>query len=553
MNRQVFPLAVCVMLFAGCSTAKFKADADKEAYEIIRQKERIVMGVERPFSIDRESGDPLLGLPLVRPEPLGNLEGEDAVLLSLAQAVEIATANNREYQSRMEDVYLGALDLSLARSRWAPIFSGNLSTTYTNAPGTETVSGQGNAGLSWLLPDGTQLGLKISTDYLLKLIGSPREAAASLITATLTKPLWRGAGKRIAQENLLQAERDMVYRIRTFARYRRTFAITVASQYYRVLQQRDSVMNAWNNYQNLIVGRERSEMLAEAGRLPGFEVDQARQSELSAQDRYVRAIQSYQQSLDQLKIRLGLPTDAAIQLDPADITSMRDQGIIHPDLNFEDAIDIALAARLDLANTLDQVADAARKVEVAENGLVPDVQLVLSSSVPTSDSNNNPLDFRPNDARYSAGLDVEIPFDRKQERNTYRRTLISFDRSKRDASLAIDNVKLEVRDAWRKLEEARASYEIQRISLELAEKRVRSTTLLLDAGRASTRDLLEAQDSLLEAQNSLTRTIVDHTIARLEFWRDIGILEIDEKGLWQEDFETFTNGQENEFPENNVQ
>jgi len=175
--------------------------------------------------------------------------------------------------------------------------------------------------------------------------------------------------------------------------------------------------------------------------------------------------------------------------------------------------------------------------------------------VPTSDSNNNPLDFRFNDTRYSAGLDVEIPFDRKQERNTYRRTLINLARSKRDASLAIDNVKLEVRDAWRKLEEARASYEIQMVSLELAEKRVRSTTLLLDAGRASTRDLLEAQDSLLDAQNSLTGTIVDHTIARLEFWRDIGVLEIDEKGLWQEDFETLTNnnGQENEFPENDAQ
>jgi len=179
MNRQVLSLAVCVMLFAGCSTAKFAADADKEAYKIIREKERIVMGVERPFSIDREAGDPLLGLPLVKPEPLGDLEGDDSAMLSLAQAVEIATANNREYQSRMEDVYIGALDLTLARHRWAPIFSGSLSTTYTNAPSTETVSGQANTGLAYLLPDGSQLNLKVSTDYLLKLIGSPREAAGA--------------------------------------------------------------------------------------------------------------------------------------------------------------------------------------------------------------------------------------------------------------------------------------------------------------------------------------------------------------------------------------
>lgn len=48
------------------------------------------------------------------------------------------------------------------------------------------------------------------------------------------------------------------------------------------------------------------------------------------------------------------------------------------------------------------------------------------------------------------------------------------------------------------------------------------------------RDLLEAQDALLAAQNSLTAAAVSYRLAELELQRDLGILNIDECGLWQE-------------------
>ena len=56
----------------------------------------------------------------------------------------------------------------------------------------------------------------------------------------------------------------------------------------------------------------------------------------------------------------------------------------------------------------------------------------------------------------------------------------------------------------------------------------------MDAGRAETRDLLEAQDALLQAQNSLTSARVNYRIAELEIQRDMGVLVITETGLWQE-------------------
>ena len=533
-------IVVGILLISGCSSADYKARADKEVYDIIRRKQMQALGIDQAFTIDRDYTDPLIGLPRTQPEPLPNEQPRPAVVLSMAQTLEIAGKKNREYQSRKEDVYLTALALTMAEYEWGPIFSGGASTEYTKTSGDETLGGGLALGFSKLLSDGTRVGVDLTSDLLMHLVENPREAAWSLISAAITKPLWRGARKRIAQENLLQARYDVLYSIRSFARYRKSFAVSIAASYYRVLQERDSVDNAWNNYRNLIQARERTEMMARAGRLPEFQVDQARQNELRAKDRYIRSVQGYEQSLDQFKIQLGLPTDEAVFLDPDELVALRDGGIIHPSISADDAVAVALEARLDLATAYDRITDATRKVEVAENGLAPDIDLVLTSSVPTH--RNRPNNFRTDFGTYTGGIDVDLPLNRRSERNTYRRALINRERSERDASLAADEVKLDVRDAWRKLQEARASYDIQQTSLILARRRVESTTLLLQAGRADTRDLLESRDALLEAQNALTGALIDHTIARLEFWRDIGVLEVNEKGLWKENYDLDKSG-----------
>ena len=53
-------------------------------------------------------------------------------------------------------------------------------------------------------------------------------------------------------------------------------------------------------------------------------------------------------------------------------------------------------------------------------------------------------------------------------------------------------------------------------------------------GGVITRDVLEAQESLLSAQNSLTAALVSYRIAELELQRDMGVLEVDWKGNWRE-------------------
>lgn len=187
--------------------------------------------------------------------------------------------------------------------------------------------------------------------------------------------------------------------------------------------------------------------------------------------------------------------------------------------------------RLDLANTADGIDDALRKVTLASEGLGPQLDLTASAAIDSTPPRNaGRLEFHR--GSYTAGASLDLPFDRKNQRNTYRTALITLEQSRRDYDDTVDSVMLDVRQAFRQLEATGEQYIIQKKALALAEDRVKNTTLLLKLGRVQMRDLLDAQDSLLEAQNDLTSALVGHTIAKLNFYRDVGILQVKPDGMW---------------------
>jgi len=516
-------------LVGACSPEFYKADADEEVYRIIDSKWQDSFGQKANYTISD-----------VPPSP-NDIQIEEVVppsgVITLVEAVAIATAHNREYQSRKENLYLAALDLTLERYQFARQWFGTIDAEYLrNVPGTgksddETIGYDAELGFDQLLADGAAISTSIALDWARFLTGDPRTSLASVLSASVVQPLLRGSGRKIVQENLTQAERNALYEIRSFNRFRKTFVVSIVTDYYRVLQRKDEVTNARNNLKRLLESKEALEMEAQAGRKPYFQVDQAEQDVLRAQDRYVRSQQRYEQQLDQFKIRLSFPTDANITLDQDELKALEEVGISQPDYTLDAAIETALLQRLDLANSVDKVDDAVRKVVVAADGLGAELNLIGSADIASTEKTDfSRLQFHR--GTYGLGFEADLPLDRKAERNAYREALITLEQRQREYENAEDEVKFDVRQAYRDLQEAAERYRIQKNSLELAENRVESTSLLLEAGRAITRDLLEAEDALLEAQNLVTAALVDHAIAKLEFFRDIGILQVRPDGMW---------------------
>ena len=160
-------------------------------------------------------------------------------------------------------------------------------------------------------------------------------------------------------------------------------------------------------------------------------------------------------------------------------------------------------------------------------------KLNLNIAVAGSSPEKSSPTLELSESDFSAGIEFELPFNKISERNEYRKALIEFERKKRKFILKKDEVMLEVIDSYRNLRESYQSYLVQKNSLALATKRVESTDLLLQSGRAVTRDLLEAQESYLNARNSLAGAVVKYIIYYLDFMKDTELLKIDEKGVWK--------------------
>lgn len=527
-------ISAAAVLFAlsGCkSPDKFKEEADKEVYDILDEKWDDRFGTKSNYLISDAEPNTVDVIALL----------PESGVLSQAQAVGIATQFNREYLGQKESLYLSALGLTDTRYRYARQWFSTFDSSYNNTWNsdatirTEDVPVNSNSGTSqdFLLGEGLLIGTNLAWDWARFLTGDPRNSLASVLGATLSAPvLGSGAGKA-ARENLTQAERNVLYSVRRFNRFRKTFVVSIISDYYGVLQERNRVEIQKASYQRLVDSTNQLRMEVEVGQRPAYDLGEAEQRLLSAEQNVVSAVQRYEQTLDNFKIRLALPTDIDVQLDPNELDFLADLGVSEPEYSAEEAISMALEWRLDLANVRDSLDDSERKLILAADGLGPQLNLSASSDVDSTPA-GQVTRLRFHEGAYFIGLDGDLPFDRHGQRNAYREALIAVQQQQRDYDQEVDGIKLQVRAAYRELVQTAESYRIQRLGLELAQKRVEVEKLSLQYGRGTVRLLLDSEDALVQAQDDVLNALVSHMTAKLRFFRDVGILRVQPDGMWEQ-------------------
>lgn len=510
-----------LLLLPGClSPDGARQEADEEVYPLVLAR-RAELGLEAPpLTIDPNPDS--LRQRLLRGEP------GPAGALSLTQCLEIAADNNRDYASRKERLYNSALDLTLERWRfgWREDLSGSASVLGT---GDEAESAQASGGFSLtkLFGSGANLVLDIGTNMARSLTFSEDWNPVGDVGFSITQPILRGFGSDIVLEPLTQAERNLVYEVRAFERFRRTFAYDTASRYFNLLESYQRLANQEANFKSLETLTLRNEKLAEAGRLSDIELGQARQNELSSRNQLVVSRASLQSQIDDFKLFLGLPIETSLVFDPRVLESLETGS--GGDVTEDVAVRYALSNRLDHATVLQQFEDRKRAVKIAADQLR--TGLTVSAGAGLSSTASKPLDFDLDNADWAATLSWDLPVDVLPERNNYRESLINLQSAARSCEQSADSITADIRDEIRVTLASREAYEIQRRAVELAERRIQSTRLKLDAGRSTTRDLLEAENDLLEARNNSTSALIDYTLNRYALWRDLEILRVDEQGI----------------------
>src|SRR5438093_5488309 len=547
-----------VVILAGCTSSHYRKSADKEAYRAIRAKSSLVTNMDSNFHIEQTNVLSLTRFPIsTNVEEFLGPEGErerGARVLTLEDALALAIDFSRNYQTRKEQLYGSALMLTLSRHAFAPIFSAKAEPTYTvqtrNAPiAVPNSLGKTNmidhlvedhlvtapmtsVSADWLIRDLGRISTAFTTDFTRFITGDPQAVTKSELSGMFTRPLLRNAGFKQEMEALTQAERKLLYDLRDFTRFRKEFSVQIATAYYGILRNRDTVRNSFLNLQSSQKNAERSRALAREGRITQSDLGRLEQQELSTESTWIDSVRTYQQALDNFKRQLGITLEVPIVLDGRELEALR---ILDPDLQLDDSIRIALVARLDYLNVKEQLEDADRKVKVAANALLPQVDLGANASIKSNEADSKGLPLPdPRRYAYGAGLTIDPGLDRKKERNDYRAALIIREQAARDIADKEDQIKIEVRDSWRTLDQAKRTYEISEIGVKLAERRVEEQNLLAELARAKAQDQVDAQNALIDSKNQRTAALVNHTIARLQLWQNLGILYIKDNGQWEE-------------------
>jgi hypothetical protein len=283
-------------------------------------------------------------------------------LLTLDQSAELGVINSRDYQRFREDLYLLALPVTTQRFSFAFQWLAT-ETAFRQWAGVESLEGHkenwtmnSTIGVSKLFSTGALLTTAFANSTVWNFLAPRGHRLTSQTTMNLDfiQPLLRGGGKAVTLEPLTQAERNLLYSIRAYARFRELFylqialgssipsdlataagasnvgspisilaALGIASTdvaggfvgYLSTLFREVDMAADRKWVQDLEKALKIYEGYQEGGIFSPLQVDQVRSTLLQAKNTVLNDAQFYNNALDQFKLLLGVPVNMPLILD----------------------------------------------------------------------------------------------------------------------------------------------------------------------------------------------------------------------------------------------
>ncbi len=447
--------------------------------------------------------------------------------LTLEDALRISEQTGREFLSNQEDYILSAIRLLQERRLWGPRFFNDTrmglagqgdegrfqhaASIINTLRATQRLPYGGDVEARWIVNATDQLRDRATGGY----VQSSRLALSADI------PLLRGAGN-VAREGLIQAERNLIYQARAFERSRRELLVSIAQDYFDLLQQQAVIDNQIRQIEGLVELQESTAARVEAGRLRPFQEDLSRNQVLRAQARLAGLRESYILQRDRFKTRLGIPIEVPIEIVPLELE------LPAPSVSQDQAAERALLFRLDLQNERDQLDDRRRAIRNARNALLPDLNIDGSIGIPTpNDDPTGGLAIDAEELDYTVGVTLGLPLDREIQRLTLRSQIVNLNRDLREYDRFRDNIIVQARSAIRRIDLSRFQLRLAEQQVVINERRLEDLSLRDDA---NPQQVVDAQIELNAAENDAAQSRTDLRNAVLNYLRDTGQLRVASDG-----------------------
>lgn len=457
--------------------------------------------------------------------------GQEVRTLTITDVFRIVQRTGREYLNAEEDYLIAAISLLIEQHRWGPRLFNDTAVTIgasgdsgsfdhainvvNSLRATQRLPYGGEVEARWVWRATEQLRSSVSGQY--------RQSSELILGGSI--PLLRGGGVT-ARESIIQAERDIIYAARSFEEFRRSFLADIADDYFALLQTRSQITNQERQIESLRRLNEATQARVDAGRESRFRVAIVENQLLSGVASLASLREQYILQLDRFKVRLGLDPK-----EPIEIAALEFE-LAEPEIDEYVAAQYALEYRLDLQNQRDRVTDARRAVANAKNNVLPDLDISGQVGVPTDPGDREGgVGFDFDYTRYSAGVDLSLPLDRKIEQLGLKRTMVQLERQIRNYERARDDVVVTSRSAVRQIDRARFSLTLAERQVSINRERLREQKLKEDI--VDPQSIVDSENDLLRSENDRDRAKTDLRNAILNYLVVTGQMRVAPGGEFQ--------------------
>jgi outer membrane protein TolC len=260
--------------------------------------------------------------------------------------------------------------------------------------------------------------------------------------------------------------------------------------------------------------------LYESGRTRLYDSADAENQALASVARLSQSWERYRLAIDRFKVKIGWPIKKLVRIEPATL------GLRPLEVEMKTAVSQALQYRLDLQTEENQVGDAYRRVQNAKNGMLSDLDITASASLPSEDSDITGFDGREVD--YLVGVTFGVPLDRERDRINLRQQQILLERAKRSLRTSKESVAIEVRSSLRNIEVYQFTLDLQERNVEIAQLGLNSINA--DPDRVSVLDQTRAISELQSAQDARDSARRDLELSIVDFLLQAGQLRVQQNG-----------------------
>jgi len=437
-----------------------------------------------------------------------------AVTVSLAEAVAIALERNYGLLSSSDSVLSAHFRESSARAQFHP----RLTPRYLHGETESAFSLDAAQRLPWL--GGTIIGSGTLRQFDATKAGTPAGKGTDF-RINLNQPLLRGFGPNTTYYDLRNSVRSRIAQERSYELTRQRLAIEVTSAYYQIVKQRSLLGVSRQSLKRSNGLREASEARMQVGLASKLDVFRAELQASQTQESLVGSRAALDNALESFRLTLGLAPSEPVE---------PEGGALTDDVSLEiEPIEIltarAMASRLELAESRDQIHDSERSLALARQNLLPQLDLNLNWSKvgfgPSyADAN------QASDSRWNFSVASSYPLERTSDKAN--RAIADLDLAARKRALAQreQEVEADVRSSVRSLERLRKSIDLQRKSVEFSSQQLRLASLRYQRGLASNFDVIDAEGSLVSARTALVGLLTDFQVARVQLLRATGTLDV---------------------------